>query len=294
MIKKALSRLFGRKYEPAVRPDIAIIQLPEWTVIDGSQPEGNWVQWKIGGGSFQVDPIIPSQKYHQLALRLTDQAKPSVRIVRQEHRLGVVIELGPDDPDELVGYAPNEFADYERGLPEAMPRAAQLKGVLSDGTDVRIVVAGLMPTAKVRREKGWEKAPPRSIVLSSSDIAAFEILLTRLRAVIPISETEAERRRKSNLDAMLSKIEKGQPVESDNYGLGHFSLPEMEMRDYMKQADNSLSEQCKIISNMLDVWFDRGISPAPYYPRRVGIILRKAKRKDLNKVFCSEWDRHFP
>lgn len=290
MIKKALSRLLGRKSEPAAGPDIDFVQLPEWTVIDGSQPEGNWVQWKIGGGSFQVDPIIPSQKYHQLALRLADQAKPSVRIARQERRLGVVIGLGPDGPDELVGYAPNEFADYERGLPEAMPRAAQLKGVLSDGTDVRIVVAGLMPTAKVRREK----APPRSVELSSTDIVAFETLLTRLRAVIPISETEAERRRKSNLDAMLSKIDKGQPVESDNYGLGHFSLPEMEMQDYMKQADNSLSEQCKIIFNMLDVWFDRGISPAPYYPRRVGIIFRKAKWKDLNEVFCSEWERHFP
>lgn len=94
MIKKALSRLFGRKYEPAVRPDIAIVQLPEWTVIDGSQPEGNWAQWKIGGGSFQVDPIIPSQKYHQHALRLTDQAKPSIRIVRQECRLVLFIGAG--------------------------------------------------------------------------------------------------------------------------------------------------------------------------------------------------------
>lgn len=292
MIKRVLSRFFGSQVGQPPSLTVKTSDLPEWMPVDGALPEGEWVQWKVGGGRFQVIPSISEAEYLVLAGKIVTARGPWARIDRHDGGLAVTVGMDAADAGRLAGHAPAEMASYERNLPNAMPRAAQVKGVLNDGATVRIVVSGLMPTAKIRRANGWEKAPPRSISLTQEDLEALDALISRLRAEPPLSDDEVGRKGKARQDARLARILDGQPIEPTSDGLEHFSLPEAEMRDYMRRADNDLTEQCKIIQRMLDVWFSEGMPPAPYYARRIAVILRKAKRKDLDAEFTAEWARH--
>lgn len=293
MLRRLFTVLFGAADKEEGRSKKFALELPEWTSLDGKVPDGNWVQWKVHGGQFQVESIIPENEYSDFVTNLVQSTGAWSQVERQDSKLVVKIGLNAEDPGRIIGEAPSEVAVYERKLPVSMPRASKVKGILSDNAVARIVVSGLMPPAKVRRENGWEEAPPKSIELSASDLSSFEKLMTRLKTAELLSAAAAQELTKVRQEQRLEQIMDENPVERVSDGLNHFKLPDAELREYMRKADNDLSEQCAIINNMLDAWFSDGTSPAPYYARRLGIILRKSKRKDLDGIFTAEWNRHF-
>ena len=52
--------------------------------------------------------------------------------------------------------------------------------------------------------------------------------------------------------------------------------------------------QVKVVSDMFDDWLRFAEIPAPHYPNRIGIILRKAKAFPLEKAFYEAYRLHFP
>ena len=61
----------------------------------------------------------------------------------------------------------------------------------------------------------------------------------------------------------------------------------------LKAIENDLFGQIAIIGEGLDLWFQYGIVVPPHYPRRVAIILAKAKRQGEEREFLAAWCRHF-
>lgn len=65
-------------------------------------------------------------------------------------------------------------------------------------------------------------------------------------------------------------------------------------RRYLRSIDNDLTEQVKICIANVAHFREVGLPPAPYYPRRVAIILRKAQQWDLEVSFVEAWLHAFP
>ena len=72
------------------------------------------------------------------------------------------------------------------------------------------------------------------------------------------------------------------------------SLDEEAFRDHMKSIDNNLGEQAAIVAEAFSKYLATGEIPAPYYPWRIAVITRRAKRPELEKRFLAAWCRHFP
>lgn len=87
-------------------------------------------------------------------------------------------------------------------------------------------------------------------------------------------------------------------LNGSNYGqaMGNPSIlqqPESEFRREIADASNDLSKLIKLVHVFLDDWFEKGEYPPPYYATRIAILLRKAKRKDLEISFLKSYCKHF-
>lgn len=76
--------------------------------------------------------------------------------------------------------------------------------------------------------------------------------------------------------------------------------PELYNRDgesffgLLKSTDQNLDWQCDTVADFFRRYLQIGEVPAPYFPMRVAILLRKAKEHEREKRFLSAWCRHFP
>ena len=124
----------------------------------------------------------------------------------------------------------------------------------------------------------------RPLLLSAADLAALDALIGKLETTppmteerLPLAQAEAKRTRQrpghqpTTLASMFQALN-GQDVKTRNDDLGF---------------------QCGVVSGMLDDWLRLGEIAAPHYANRIGIILRKAKRHDLDARFRIAHDRHF-
>ncbi len=57
---------------------------------------------------------------------------------------------------------------------------------------------------------------------------------------------------------------------------------------------DNLGAQIRVVAHLLDEMFRFGELPPPFYAKRVGVILRKAKRKDLSDRFQAAYERLVP
>lgn len=65
-------------------------------------------------------------------------------------------------------------------------------------------------------------------------------------------------------------------------------------RTFMKKADQDLRWQCDTVSNAFERFLRIGEAPAPHYPMRAAILLRKARDFEREKQFLAAWCHHFP
>ena len=140
-------------------------------------PAGDWVQWKIGSGWFDVQGLFNRKEAVREFLRLAAQAdergepfgallKPEPDNKHDKNAMQVIGTLGPHEAPTsrvFLGYVPADVAAEVASFPEGMPIAVELKKSRIGEVDVTLNCAGLWPPAKQRREQGFEKAPSKPV-----------------------------------------------------------------------------------------------------------------------------------
>lgn len=71
-------------------------------------------------------------------------------------------------------------------------------------------------------------------------------------------------------------------------------LTQPDALEYIHDIDNDLDAHVKIVANSFEEYVTRGEIPAPHYPWRICIILRRFKHTGLERSFLEAWCRHFP
>ena len=69
---------------------------------------------------------------------------------------------------------------------------------------------------------------------------------------------------------------------------------EESFRTFIKEVDQNLEWQCDTVAASFDRYQKTGEVPAPHYPMRIAVLLRKAKELDRERRFLAAWCRHFP
>lgn len=69
---------------------------------------------------------------------------------------------------------------------------------------------------------------------------------------------------------------------------------EEDFRAFLKDVDQNLVWQCQTVSEAFAAYLQSGDIPAPHYPMRVAVLLRKAKDHDRERRFLAAWCKHFP
>lgn len=132
---------------------------------------------------------------------------------------------------------------------------------------------------------------------NSEHFDKLEELINLMMSAKPFTENQLRALWKKDKDRESKAIEK-MLSEGITYGEatgGHDFLnqPEEDFRKYLKSIDNELGQQVEIVLRDFKLYLERGEAPAPYYPWRIAIILRKNKLLEKEKEFLTAWYRHF-
>lgn len=129
--------------------------------------------------------------------------------------------------------------------------------------------------------------------ISDENWQAFFALLDYLERNDPPSNAEMKALREARhpdyitmSDAQIAHILNGPKPQALSF------LQRPDARAYVKSIANDLGAQVKIMSDQLNDQKRFGETMAPHYANRIGVILRKAKRKDLSDRFDVAYDRH--
>ena len=113
-------------------------------------------------------------------------------------------------------------------------------------------------------------------MLHDSDIEALNELILFLEAQAVQPASVAKSKNKAFMHRMFSKMEGGGSTFGEATGiLPHLNRPDA--KAYVRSIDSNLLEQVKITRRCAEAWFEHGEHPAPYYPWRITVILRKMK-----------------
>ena len=102
----------------------------------------------------------------------------------------------------------------------------------------------------------------------------------------------AKSKNKAFMQEVFSKME----GSGSNFGGAAGALPHLnrpDAQDYVRSIANDLLEQVKITRRCAEAWFDHGEHPAPGYPWRITVILRKDKNFEAEKLFLEAYCKHF-
>lgn len=130
--------------------------------------------------------------------------------------------------------------------------------------------------------------------LTEEQKESVDSLVTFISRTDTISEAEIEKRRKRSFREAFSRLSDG----SMNYGEASgfpvkFLSDEKEHREFMKIKDQDLLWQCEITRSLFERHLEMGEMPAPHYPRRICVLLRKAHDFDGEEAFLGAWRKHF-
>lgn len=138
------------------------------------------------------------------------------------------------------------------------------------------------------------RPPAAPVILAEADLAALEALVQQLRSTPLLEPAEAERRRTAFYRRAASRmVSQGVSSGVATGAPDHLVQGEDHFRAEMARMDNLLGEQVRIFQKGLDQWFAHGETFAPYYPFRIAVILRKARRGDLERAFLEAYVEHF-
>lgn len=187
--------------------------------------------------------------------------------------------------------------DWQAGEYRSLGVSAEL---VSLAERQRPALAKLAEEVATRLEAKQAQRPPRKQPVSDSqlptELATKVDDLIRLFARTPVEDpSEAERRYGRAMNDATAKMLKGGMTFGEASGGPDFlNQDEASFRAFMKKADQDLGWQCDTVSNAFKRYLEIGETPAPHYPMRVAVLLRKAKDFDREKQFLAAWCKHFP
>lgn len=116
----------------------------------------------------------------------------------------------------------------------------------------------------------------------------------RFEAVERLTAADLERFEEEKRERFRSVMTKCEIIPDQSKEAPPFlSLPEADFRAHLRTIDNDLVEQVAIVDRGFTIYVQTGEIPAPYFPWRIAVILRKAKREDLEERFLAAWLKHF-
>ena len=164
----------------------------------------------------------------------------------------------------------------------------------------KLALAKLAKEVVARIEAKQAKRPPRKRPVSDSQLStklARKIDdLIRLFVNTPIMNPSkvARRYRRTIRDAVAKMIDEGITYGQASGAPDFLNQNEESFRAFMKQADQDIGWQCDTVSDAFKRYLETGEIPAPHYPMRIAVLLRKAKDFDREKQFLATWCKHFP
>lgn len=72
-----------------------------------------------------------------------------------------------------------------------------------------------------------------------------------------------------------------------------YRLDDASRREFMKVKNQDLEWQCDTVDFFFSHHRKTGDIVPPHFPKRIAILLRKAKERDREKAFLEAWCRHF-
>lgn len=270
-------------------------------------PVGDWVQWTIGSGWFEVKGLFHRKEEAREFLRLAAQAdargepfgvllNPEPGNKHDSNAMQVIGILGPHEAPMsrvFLGYVPADVAAEVASFPDRMPIALELKKSLIGEVDVILNCAGLWPPAKQRQAMGLETAPSKPVTrVDENALKKLDALIERMNAMPALTAKQVAARQKMNRFDFIEDDEA--TIQRKLADLQANSSPSvLEDPGGIKQYDNDLAKQVEIVGEGLDEWERSGMTPAPYYSYRIAVILSKQKEVEREKDFLAAWCRHF-
>ncbi|WP_338829136.1 hypothetical protein [Bradyrhizobium sp. 27S5] len=143
---------------------------------------------------------------------------------------------------------------------------------------------------------GGEKGPSIASETKASEVDydALLVLIECMEQMPPLSRQEIADLSANQHAVVERMVATGEIWNQASSGPAFLSLDEGEFRNHLKAIDNDLGEQTAIVAESFARYLKVGEVPAPYYPWRIAIILRREKRPELEKRFLAAWCQHFP
>ena len=158
--------------------------------------------------------------------------------------------------------------------------------------ELRNFVGGKISEIEAKRKP--RKAPVSASTLSPELAETVDKIIHLFNDANVISKTEREKLSKDNRNRITNRLLAGQTYREAANIPDYFNQDENSFREFMKDVDQDLQWQCKTVTEAFNTYRTTGILPAPHYPMRIAILLRKAKDHDREHIFLAAHCRHFP
>ncbi len=128
---------------------------------------------------------------------------------------------------------------------------------------------------------------------SEVDYDALLVLIECMEQTPPLSREEIVELSANQNVVVERMLATGESWNQASARPGFLSLDEAEFKNHLSAIDNDLGEQTAIVAGAFARYLKMGDVPAPYYPWRIAIILRRDKKLELEKRFLAAWCQHF-
>lgn len=187
-----------------------------------------------------------------------------------------------------------EFEHHDAGEDAKAAALVVLRAEAHTGHSLEDLICSPRRVSAVGRAP--KSAPPK---INPADLVPALDKLTMLVAFLiearPLSRAELEKIWKANSNRTFSRmLETGKTYGQASGAPAFLTYLEEDFRRHMRSIDNDLGAQVKIVEAACRSYFVTGEIPAPHYPWRIAIILRKAKQTEHERAFLAAWCRHFP
>ena len=119
-------------------------------------------------------------------------------------------------------------------------------------------------------------------------------LISELDNAPEFDNLAAEDRQKELLrQAILGMSSQGVTYGQATGAPAYFDQGHDSFRAFIREVDHDLEWQCRTVSDAFRRYYEIGDLPAPHYPMRIAILLRKEKESALERRFLSAWCRQF-
>jgi hypothetical protein len=138
--------------------------------------------------------------------------------------------------------------------------------------------------------------PTGNVIISKETTCSVERLIALLNSRPKLSVEEVERRYKAYFEKAFARMTSSGVTYGEATGAPGTAVTttdETEFRKRLREIDDDLAEQVRIVTEGVSHYFENGEYPAPYYAWRIAVILRKTKEYELEREFLEAFSAKF-